>query len=357
MNEEYPIVFTKDVFGVENRILADALKTVTGNDNPRVLLVADMNVVQRTEGLGTKIGRYVKEHGIDLAANPVVMSGSEKAKSDNLQSAMRVATAAIEAKIGANDAMLVLGGGSMLDIAGWAAAQVRGGIKLIRIPTTVAAMADAAYSTFAALDMGGVKDVMRVGCVPSAVLVDPGFAGTILDGVWRAGFAEMVRLAAVSDLAFLNRLSELAAPFRERDSEAMAEAVRSAVDLRRSKGATTFGLWAAMRLESMSGYKLPHGYAVAIGIVIDAAYAQLKGLIKEEEKNLLYGLLIDCGAMDCAFHSRRLITQDDLLLRGLDSWRLSTGSEAIVLPKGLGAATIEEKPDRATMKAALNMLK
>ena len=107
----------------------------------------------------------------------------------------------------------------------------------------------------------------------------------------------------------------------------------------------------------MSNYKLPHGYAIAFGIVIDSAYAQLRGLITEDEKNLIRDVLLDCGAMDCAFYSRRLLEQEDSLLRGLDAWRLSTGSEAIVLPKGLGDSMVEEKPDRATMKEAINMLK
>ena len=357
MEELYPVVFTKDVFAEENDDLAKTLRAATGIEHPKVLLVADMNVVHHTEGLGTKIGRYIQEHGIELAASPVVISGSEKAKGDNLQSAMRVASAAIEARVGVNDVMLVLGGGSMIDIAGWAASQVRGGMRLVRMPTTVAAMADAAYSPCASLDICGVKDSMRVMSIPDAVVVDTGFATTILDGVWRAGFAEAVRLALVSDAGLLKRLSELAAPFRERDFDAMDEAVRKTVELRRSKGATTFGLWAALRLESMSGYRLPHGYAVAFGVVIDAAYAQLRGLITEDEKNLVRDLLLDCGAMDCAFHSRRLLEQSESLLRGLDSWRLSTGSEAIVLPKGLGDSTIEENPDRATMKEAINMLK
>ena len=355
--ELYPIVFTNNVFGEVNGDLAEVLRNVAGTETPRVLLVADMNVVQHTDGLGTKIGRYIQTHGIDLVASPVVVSGSEKAKGDNLQSAMRVATAAIEARVGVNDIMLVLGGGSMLDIACWAAAQVRGGMRVVRMPTTVAAIVEAAYSPFAALDICGVKDSMRVTSIPDAVVVDTAFATTVLDGVWRAGFAEMVRLAAVSDAEFLKRLAELAVPFRDRDFAAMDEAVRRSVALRREKGPTTFGLWAALRLESMSGYRLPHGYAVAFGVIVDAAYAQLRGLITEEEKNLLRDLLIDCGAMDCAFHSRRLLEQDESLLRGLDAWRLSTGCDAIELPKGLGASTIEEFPDRATMKEAINMLK
>ena len=76
----YPVEFVEDVFG-ESSVLADLLKKATGSDEPKVLIVADMNVVQRTEGLGTKIGRYVQAHGIRLAGSPVVIAGGERINS------------------------------------------------------------------------------------------------------------------------------------------------------------------------------------------------------------------------------------------------------------------------------------
>ena len=356
-NDKYPVVFVDDVFCDVKPDLAKLLREVAGVEKPRILLVADINVVQRVEGLGTKIGRYLQAHDIELAENPVVISGSEKAKADDMHSAMRIASAAIDAKIGADDVMVVMGGGSMLDVACWAAAQVRGGVKVVRVPTSVAAMIDAAYAEYAALDFCGVKDSLQVPSSPAAVVVDTTFATTVLDGVWRAGFAEAVRIAAVSDAALFDRLSSLAKPFSTRDAASMSEVVRASVETRRAKGTTSFGLWSALRLESMSGYKLPHGYAVAIGIVVDSYYAYLKGLITEAERDRICEALQDSGAMDCASHSHHLIAQADSLLRGLDSWRLSHGDIVLTLPKGIGSFTLEENPDRATMKEALNMLK
>ena len=355
--DEYPIVFAEDLFGEGNTTLAETLRAATGSERPRVMLVADMNVVQRTEGLGTRIGRYVQAHGIELAGQTVVLSGGEKVKCDGMQSAMRVASAAIDAKIGSNGCMLVLGGGTVLDVAGWAASQARGGVKLVRVPTTVAAMVDAAYAGCAALDVAGVKDALRVRSVPAAVVVDLAFADTILDGVWRAGFSEAVRIAAVSDAPLARKLASLAGPYASRDRAAMEETVRLSVAARRKKGPTGFALWSALRLEAMSGYKLPHGYAVAIGIAVDATYAQLKGLVGEDVRDSLCGMLEACGAMDGAMHSRHLLGQTEAVLKGLDAWRLSTGGDAIELPGGLGKRAVDEKPDRETMKQALNMLK
>ena len=341
----YPVEFAEDVFG-ESVALADLLKKVTGSEEPKVLIVADMNVVQRIEGLGSKIGRYVQAHGIRLAGSPVVIAGGEKAKADNLQSALKVVSAILSAKLGRNDVVLALGGGAILDVAGYAAAQARGGVKLVRLPTTPAAMMDAAFADYAAVDSATVKDALRVPSVPAAVVIDTGFAPTVLDGVWRGGVGEAVRLAVASDSAFFKRMVKVLPAYRERDPEALAAIVADVCKVRAKKGATSVGLWSALRLESMSGYKLPHGYAVSIGLCIDLGYAVEKGLMKAADRDAVVGLLGECGALDGLNHSSHLLGQADNLLFGLDAWALSSGSPALALPAGLGKSKEDPDPDR-----------
>ena len=349
----YPVLFAEDVFAEGNAAFADLLKELTGSDAPRVLMVADGNVVQRTEGLGTRIGKYVQAYGIKLAAPPVVLGGGEKLKTDNLQSVLKIATAALDAKVGANDVVLALGGGTILDVAGYAACQVRGGVKLVRMPTTVAAMMDAAFAEEAAVDSPAVKDALRVPCPPAAVVVDPKFSATVLDGVWRGGIGEAVRQAAVGDGALMRRVVKSAEALKSRDMDVLAEVVKACVESRVRKGGSDFALWSAHRLEAMSGYKLPHGYAVPIGICIDCAYAVERKLMKEEDQETICRVLADCGALDGLAHSHHLMSQPDSILFGLDAWRLSTGSEEILLPAGVGKSTREAAPDREAFKKVI----
>ena len=79
----YPVSIVEDVFAEDNTALIELLRTLTGRDNPRVMLVADSNVVQRIPGIGTRIGKYVQTHGITLAGAARVkeiarMLGGEK---------------------------------------------------------------------------------------------------------------------------------------------------------------------------------------------------------------------------------------------------------------------------------------
>ena len=351
----YPVEFTEDAFG-ESDILAKTLRKVTGSDEPRVLIIADMSVVQRTEGLGSKIGRYVQEHKIRLAGSPVVIGGGEKIKADNLQSALKIVSEMLSAKIGRNDVVLAIGGGTILDVAGYAAAQVRGGVKLVRMPTTPAAMMDAAYAEYAAVDSATVKDALRVPSVPAAVVIDTGFAVSVLDGVWRGGIGEAVRLAVVSDAALLKKIEARAEAYRDRDVSALGEIVKAVHAVRAKKGGTPFAQWSAFRLESLSGYKLPHGYAVSIGMCIDLGYAVEKGLLKPADRDRVLSLLGSCGALDGLAHSGHILNQPENLLCGLDAWVLSSGGPEIAIPRGIGKAGEEAAPDRGVYGVVLKNL-
>jgi 3-dehydroquinate synthase len=266
---------------------------------------------------------------------------------------MTLVSAMVDSKIGANDVVIALGGGAVLDVAGYVASQVRGGVKLVRVPTTPAAMVDAAFAEMAAVDHQSVKDAVRVPCVPDGIVIDAAFAATVLDGVWRGGLGEIVRHAAVKDSSLMKKFIKVVQKLKDRDMSAFKEILSAAVESRVKKGASEFALWSANRLESMSGYKLPHGYAVPIGICIDCAYAVEKKLMKESDQELVCRALADCGALDGLVHSHHLLSQADNILYGLDAWRLSKGAAAIVLPAALGKSVVDENPDRESLKKVI----
>jgi len=354
---DYPVEITEDVFAEGSTLLVDMLKAATGTEKPRVMLVADQNVVNHTEGLGKAIGRWVQANGIELAGPPLLVGGGERAKEEDMRSAVEIVRAMLKAKVGKGGVVLAIGGGALLDVAGWAAAQVRGGVPIVRMPTSPSAMVDAAFAQYAALDGPGVKDALRVPCRPSGVIISPNYARSVLDGVWRAGFAVAMRLAVVSDAALVKKLVKLAGSYRERDMESLRTLVEATVAVRMKKGDTDFALWSAHRLEAMSGYRLPYGYAVAIGINVDSAYSTLRGLLKDADRQMVSEALKASGAMDGAVHSQHLLGRDDLVRLGLDAWQLVTGRGSIVIPAAIGKAAEEENPDLDTMKRAVNLLK
>ena len=344
-----PVEVVPDAFG-ESTVLASLLEGVS-----RVLLVADANVVHRNPGLGTKIGRYVQAHGITLAGSPFVTGGGEKVKADGLQAARGIVSAVLDAKLGRDDVVLALGGGTILDVAGYAAAQARGGTRIVRMPTTPSAMLGAAYADYAAVDSDGVKDALRVPSVPAAIIIDPTFAETVLDGVWRSGAGEAARLALAADASLLKKVEKTAAAYVSRQPGSLSELAEAVRTSRAKKGDPGLGLWAAHRLESLSGYKLPHGYAVSIGTILEVRAAVAREDLSEEDALRATELLRACGALEGLAHSRHLL-QDDRILRGLDAWLLSS-PDGVPTLKALGKYEKAATPDREAYKAACRFIR
>lgn len=348
------VALVDGVFSPSDTVTADALRKATGAGKPRVLLVADSNVVQRTEGLGSRIGRYLQANSILLAAPPVVLPGGEKLKCDNLQSVAKICETALKANIAASDAIVALGGGSLLDTAGFAASRLRSGVNLVRIPTTTASMVDAAFASRALLNFANIKDAIGAPSRAAAAIIDTGFTSSVQDGVWRGGFSELVRHAAVRDATLLKRVAAAAPAARDRDPELMRELIHLAVASRISRGSSDFSLWCAARLEQMSGFKLPHGYAVAIAICIDCAYAVERGMLKESEQELICRTLADCGALDGLAHSHHLLAQPDSLIKGIDDWNSFSGSQSRTLPVGAGKGKTEDTPSRDAYRKVIS---
>ena len=352
----YPVEFAADAFGESDALAKMLLGGREGADAPRVFIVADQNVVQRTEGLGTKIGHYVRTHGIELAGSPVVVGVGEKTKLDNAQSAFMIASEMLRAGIGRRDVVLVIGGGAVIDVAGWAAAQTAGGVPVVRMPTSPEAMLDAAFAEYAALDTYAVKDALRVKSVPVGVFVDTTFASTVLDGVWRGGVGEAVRFALARDAVFFRHLMSFAPAYRDRDLDALDEIVSGTYAVRTKKGGTSLALWSAMRLQAMSGWKLPHGYAVAIGALVDVSCAVVSGAVQEKVRDAVIDFFDECGTLDGLTHSQYLLQQPEGLLIGADEWRRSSADGSIEVLSALGKTKTVQELDEEIFREALKYL-
>ena len=85
IKKSYTVNFIDDLFAEDNAAFSDILRSLAQSETPNVLLVADQNVVQKTQSLGTRIGKYFQKYGVKMASAPVVLSGGEKNKSDNFQ--------------------------------------------------------------------------------------------------------------------------------------------------------------------------------------------------------------------------------------------------------------------------------
>jgi len=155
------------------------------------------------------------------------------------------------------------------------------------------------------------------------------------------------------DAPLMKKLEKYAPGYAEHDVEALKEIIKATVAVRLKKPDTPFGKWLSARLEAMATYKLPHGYATAISVCMETAYAVKKGYAKQSVLDTVIKLLQTCKSMEGLIHSQHLLVQADRVLLGLDAMKLTTGNTEILVPTAIGKTKIEAEPDRETYASLL----
>ncbi len=201
----------------------------------------------------------------------------------------RLTDAMVEAGFGRDAGVLALGGGVVGDLAGFVAATYMRGVPCVQVPTTLLAMIDASVGGKTGVDTPGGKNLVGVIRQPVLVVADPGVLRTLPLASYRAGLAEAVKHGVIADAAYLDWIERSAAYLLDRSPDAVAQLVRRSVEIKASfvvrdaeehgpRKALNFGHTIGHAVESLSGYALAHGEAVAIGMVAEARLGEAVGV-------------------------------------------------------------------------------
>jgi 3-dehydroquinate synthase len=305
---EFPVSFTHSTFAVENPVLRDVLQRA-GNREHKVFPVVDADVLKNHPQLIEELTEYARCHGdtINLILPPLIVRSGEVCKNDpqEVEEFYRITQ---DFKIDRHSFVLVIGGGSVIDAMGYAAATAHRGIRLIRMPTTVLGQNDAGIGVKNAVNFLGRKNYLGTFVPPYAVINDFAFLQTLPKRDQRAGIAEAVKVALIKDAEFFNWLFESRHLLAEFDEQAVAYMIRRCAELHLHHIATSgdpfeygsarpldFGHWSAHRLEELSHHELRHGEAVAIGIALDSLYSATMGFIANELLEKIFTTLRDLG--------------------------------------------------------------
>src|SRR4029079_11433028 len=122
--------------------------------------------------------------------------------------------------------VVAIGGGAVLDAAGFAAATAHRGVRLIRVPTTGLSQDDSAVGVKNGINAFGKKNYLGTFSPPFAVINDANFLTTLSDRDWRGGTTEAVKAALIRDPQFFAFLEQHAAALLARDLPTMAQMIR-----------------------------------------------------------------------------------------------------------------------------------
>jgi 3-dehydroquinate synthase len=373
---DYPVHFTKELFDVENPLLANVLKhpaPETGFTR-RAICFVDEQVARAHPGLQDQVSAYFKScvPGIPLVMEPVLVAGGETAKND--PAAMQAVMSAIVAqRLCRQCFVLAIGGGAVIDMVGYAAATAHRGIPLVRVPTTVLSQNDAALSVKNAVNAYGAKNYLGSFTAPHSVLCDATFLRTLDQRNWIGGVAEAVKVALLRDAEFFKYIEDNVLVLRQRSLDVMRQVIyrcaRHHLDHiskggdpleRGSSRPLDFGHWAAHKLESLTDYQLHHGEAVAVGLALDTTYSWQIGLLEAGQWERVINLLTELGLP--VFHPALLghLDQegdDRCVLRGLDEFREHLGGPlTIMLLQKIGRGHEVNEMDTAVIKRSIRIL-
>ncbi|MBA3400805.1 MAG: bifunctional shikimate kinase/3-dehydroquinate synthase [Actinobacteria bacterium] len=212
---------------------------------------------------GDRVRRALGERLTSSHVVPAGEQGKSVAEAERLWSRLRLDRAGT---------VLALGGGSTIDLTGFVAAAYLRGVAWVVVPTTLVAQVDAAIGGKTAVDLERGKNLVGAFHWPARVVADPELLATLPTDELENGLAEVVK----TGLLLGEPLWELSLPEQVRRSAAFKAAVclRDPLD-RGERAQLNLGHTFAHALETASGYTLPHGRAVALGLL---AALRLSGL-------------------------------------------------------------------------------
>jgi 3-dehydroquinate synthase len=361
----YQVYFTAGIFNQTNTLFNDFLLGSGASASLRkILFVADSGVIDAHPKLIDDIKNYFSCYNtVQLIPDVLIVPGGEGVKND-VTYFNKVVEAVNTRGIDRHSFIAAIGGGSVLDMVGYAAAVSHRGIKHIRIPTTVLSQNDSGIGVKNGINYFSKKNFLGTFMPPAVVFNDENFLTTLSDRDWRSGISEAVKVAVLKDAQFFTWIEDNAAALVKRDMETMKYLIWMCAKLHMehiagkdpfesgSSRPLDFGHWSAHKLEYLSNFEVRHGEAVAMGIALDTVYSNLSGRLSSAESKRIIQTLQNLG-FEVSHHLLQVNEENSPILAGLEEFREHLGGQlTIMLLNAIGEGEEVHEIDTELLKQA-----
>jgi 3-dehydroquinate synthase len=323
---------------------------------------ADTVAVLGAEGLESLVDRVsgaVQEAGVRVVTSTV--PSGESGKRLEVASALWDELAA--AGITRSDAVVSVGGGATTDVVGFAAATWLRGVRVVHVPTTLRAMVDAAIGGKTGINTSAGKNLVGAFHPPAAVVVDLDVLATLPVDEWVSGMAEVVKAGFIADPDILLLIERdpagAASPGGPHARELIERSIRMkaqvvSADLREAgpREMLNYGHTLGHAIERAEDYAVPHGHAVAVGMMFAAALGRLAGRLDEplvdRHRSILGQVGLPTTYSGAGWKEIRAGMQADKKTRGA---RLR-----FVVLDGIARPAILEQPDEDALRRAFDVV-
>jgi shikimate kinase / 3-dehydroquinate synthase len=304
-------------------------------------------------------------HDAGLRSTPIVCPPGEATKC--YAEFARVCDALIEARIERRDLVVALGGGVIGDLAGFCAASLRRGVRLIQIPTTLLAQVDSSVGGKTGINSRHGKNLIGAFHQPSLVLADTRCLDTLSERDFRAGYAEVVKYGLIGDRGFFEFLeSNWRGAFAGGPARAEVIAISCAAKARvvaadeteqGERALLNLGHTFGHALESLTGYdsaRLVHGEGVSIGMASAFRFSRDLGLCSGQD-----AIRVEAHLKTVGLPTRMRdipgfeATAENVLAAMRQDKKIDRGRLTFILVRGIGESFVARDADEANVLAFL----
>lgn len=257
---------------------------------------------------------------------------------------------------GAVPLVVLLGGGVVGDLGGFAAAVFRRGVPFVQCPTTLLAAVDSSVGGKVAVNFGGVKNIMGAFSQPRLVVCDLAMLRTLPEREIRSGMAEVIKYGAVCSRSLFESLEagaleRILAMDEATLIDVVAQCVRLKADVVEKdehdklgiRNVLNFGHTIGHALELSADYELTHGEAISIGMAAATDMAMELGMVDADFQKRLTGLLVRAG-LPLAYAGHGALFERVVRAMRMDK-KFRDGRNLFVMPTGAGTWEPRESVD------------
>ncbi len=270
-------------------------------------------------------------------------------------------------KIERNDVVVALGGGVIGDLAGFAAAVLRRGVRFVQVPTSLLAQVDSSVGGKTGINAPQGKNLIGAFHQPSLVLADTDCLATLTARDFLAGYGEVVKYGLLGDAAFFDWLEANAPEMAAGNVEKQIYAVKRSCEMKADivardekehgdRALLNLGHTFCHALEAATGFgdRLLHGEGVAVGCALAFEVSARMGLCSQEAPSRVRAHLRAMGQkVDLADIAGELPDAQGLMGLMAQDKKVVDGTINFVLARDIGDAFVCDHADLDVVRNVL----
>jgi 3-dehydroquinate synthase len=271
--------------------------------------IAARYVIVTDDQVSALYGETLRGHLTKMGVKTDLLVFPAGERSKNVQSVLDIAGRLLDLGADRKSALIALGGGVAGDLTGFIASVYMRGLPCIQIPTSLMAQVDSSIGGKTAIDLPQGKNLLGTFRQPAGVFIDIKCLETLPEREYQNGLAEVVKYGIIDSEDLFRQLEEGVAVIRSRNRPCLEDIIHTACTIKKGivemdereqglRRILNFGHTVGHALEAVSGYRLSHGNAVAMGMIAAARLSQqmygLPAQDRERIENLLASLGLSC---------------------------------------------------------------